>query len=562
MNHPVQNRRSHHCDREPIHILGAIQPIGFLLALTADWLIARASADIERHLGIGRRSCRQAVGGGFLGTMRARSAQPHHVARSRSWNGCSTWSLRACPASTSPSLSEGSVVMGEPSRGASRLDRPRTLMIGRLDQCADTPSSGKARARARPHLRQGDGVSVRARRFRRGRWRGGKPGIGTFFGLRYPASDIPQQARELYKRNLLRIIADVRRHPSPSYRSSTAAGPRLVPHAARRVAHPHRVPRWRGASPSISSCGGRPGACSPATTIRRAPDPRAPRRRRAVLADVRDEARGPRAAGSTAAHERRARDVSDQLLGRSPRRDPAEDPDWLADILTPPYRPTAWHLDRRLLFLRRRHRGVPPHHPRANGTMAGRSSPPTISLDPRRAPAPLPRRRPACSPSRFRGRRATMSYLFRSELVRSVRWGGRPAQAGRVRAQRSPPDAAPELRGVEGAGAGQVTALHDGRAAGSRNAARDLIEVVLRLADEATAERQQASARQEMLIAELNHRVRNILGVIRGLISTVAAGGAVGEGLRAPWSTAVSTRWPAPTTRSPTTIGAPLRCRR
>lgn len=45
-----------------------------------------------------------------------------------------------------------------------------------------------------------------------------------------------------------------------------------------------------------------------------------------------------------------------------------------------------------------------------------------------------------------------------------------------------------------------------------------LIEVVLRLADEASAERQQASARQELLIAELNHRVRNILGLIRGLI--------------------------------------------
>jgi two-component sensor histidine kinase len=45
-----------------------------------------------------------------------------------------------------------------------------------------------------------------------------------------------------------------------------------------------------------------------------------------------------------------------------------------------------------------------------------------------------------------------------------------------------------------------------------------LIEVVLRLADEASADRRQANARQELLIAELNHRVRNILGVIRGLI--------------------------------------------
>lgn len=36
-----------------------------------------------------------------------------------------------------------------------------------------------------------------------------KPGIGSFKGLHYPASDIPVQARELYKRNLLRVIADV-----------------------------------------------------------------------------------------------------------------------------------------------------------------------------------------------------------------------------------------------------------------------------------------------------------------------------------------------------------------
>jgi two-component sensor histidine kinase len=51
-----------------------------------------------------------------------------------------------------------------------------------------------------------------------------------------------------------------------------------------------------------------------------------------------------------------------------------------------------------------------------------------------------------------------------------------------------------------------------------------LIEVVLRLADEAAAQRHQASARQELLIAELNHRVRNILGVIRGLIRQSSPG--------------------------------------
>jgi two-component system, chemotaxis family, sensor kinase Cph1 len=40
-------------------------------------------------------------------------------------------------------------------------------------------------------------------------------GTNSFLGLRYPASDIPQQARELYRLNLLRIIPDVFYVPVP-----------------------------------------------------------------------------------------------------------------------------------------------------------------------------------------------------------------------------------------------------------------------------------------------------------------------------------------------------------
>jgi light-regulated signal transduction histidine kinase (bacteriophytochrome) len=41
------------CDREPIHILGAIQPFGFLLSVNSDWLVARASENVEQFIGIG-----------------------------------------------------------------------------------------------------------------------------------------------------------------------------------------------------------------------------------------------------------------------------------------------------------------------------------------------------------------------------------------------------------------------------------------------------------------------------------------------------------------------------
>ncbi|MGA0556435.1 ATP-binding protein [Larkinella sp. VNQ87] len=43
------------------------------------------------------------------------------------------------------------------------------------------------------------------------------PGVDSYLGLHYPASDIPRQARDLYKTNLVRIIADVNSSPSPIY---------------------------------------------------------------------------------------------------------------------------------------------------------------------------------------------------------------------------------------------------------------------------------------------------------------------------------------------------------
>jgi light-regulated signal transduction histidine kinase (bacteriophytochrome) len=40
------------CDREPIHLLGSIQPIGFLLSVSTDWRVLRASANVEAFLGL------------------------------------------------------------------------------------------------------------------------------------------------------------------------------------------------------------------------------------------------------------------------------------------------------------------------------------------------------------------------------------------------------------------------------------------------------------------------------------------------------------------------------
>ncbi len=49
-------------------------------------------------------------------------------------------------------------------------------------------------------------------------------GADSFMGLRFPASDIPKQARELYLRSVLRIIADVDAQPVNIYPARSIDG--------------------------------------------------------------------------------------------------------------------------------------------------------------------------------------------------------------------------------------------------------------------------------------------------------------------------------------------------
>ena len=102
---------------------------------------------------------------------------------------------------------------------------------------------------------------------------------------------------------------------------------------------------------------------------------------------------------------------------------------------------------------------------------------------------------------------------------------------------------------------GQGGALHLVRAAGGRKTLRTaLLEVVLRLADVAAGEeRQRAHEQQQLLIAELNHRVRNILSAdprAHRPERPVRHHGPVAGFVPPPWTTGCK-RWRGPTTRSP-----------
>ncbi len=212
------------CDREPIHILGAIQPIGFLLVLTSDWMIARASANTAGFIGaepadmIGRPASDFLLG-------RAIHDLRNRATMLRSPNAVER--LFQCtlvegfqPFDVAIHFSGGQIVVeAEPASG--EYGNPTGIvrsLISRLDQCDDLPAFYREGARQVRGLMGFDRVMV----YRFAADGSGevvaeacRAGIGKFMGLRYPASDIPVQARELYKRNLLRLIADVRAVPVP-----------------------------------------------------------------------------------------------------------------------------------------------------------------------------------------------------------------------------------------------------------------------------------------------------------------------------------------------------------
>lgn len=83
-----------------------------------------------------------------------------------------------------------------------------------------------------------------------------KPGLDTFLHRRFPASDIPVQARALYVRNPLRLIADVNDEQVPIEAYDAAARPLDLSHSVLRSVSPIHIEYLRniqvGASMSLS----------------------------------------------------------------------------------------------------------------------------------------------------------------------------------------------------------------------------------------------------------------------------------------------------------------------
>jgi light-regulated signal transduction histidine kinase (bacteriophytochrome)/CheY-like chemotaxis protein len=526
------------CDREPIQLLGAIQPAGFLVVVSTDWVISRVSKNIRDLLGsdpvdlIGSQLA-DYVPAAFLHDLRNRISYlsaPDMVER---LFGCQI-ATSGQPYDVAVHFSGGQIVVEAEAGAVSAGDATSAVraMMARLDQTKDLKAFHREGARQVRALLGYDRVMV----YKFAPSGAGevvaescKTGIGSFLGLHYPASDIPRQARELYKRNLVRVIRNVSAVPVPIIPEVDASGKRLdLSLSILRSVSPIHLEYLKNmgvaASLSISIVVDDElwglFACHNYS-------PRSPTFERRSVCELfaqmfamRLESRERR---QVVEYERRARDISDQLLGAVASDETLlNDPDWLGDILTsaiPADGVGVW-INGNYAFS-----GITPPTEdfrrivRAlNGLAAGRvyTTDHIGSLVEDAGKFATEAAGLLAIPIS----RSPRDYviLFRSELKQSVRWAGdphKPIEYGPNGPRLTPRESFAEWQEIV-EGHSEPFSSSETRVAETLRAT--LIEVVLRLADEAAAERRQSTARQEMLIAELNHRVRNILGVIRGLI--------------------------------------------
>jgi light-regulated signal transduction histidine kinase (bacteriophytochrome) len=217
------------CASEPIHIPGSIQPHGVLFALAEpDLTVTQVSANVDRFVGRPAADIVSKPIDGVLGDDAARQLRALLAAQALDQNPSYVRTL-SLPNSDGPlnaivHTNAGAVILElEP---ASAADAASFQQLYPLVRTFVTRLQATTDVRAVCHLaadevRRITGFDrVLVYQFDKD-WHGTVMGesrddvYGSFMDLRFPASDIPAQARELYRVNRLRLIADAGYRPSP-----------------------------------------------------------------------------------------------------------------------------------------------------------------------------------------------------------------------------------------------------------------------------------------------------------------------------------------------------------
>ena len=234
------------CERELIHLAGSVQPHGALLVLAgADGVVLQASSNCEAVLGLSHERLLgkplESLGGDVAARVRGLAAE---------LDDGEALPLQCCTAA------------GEFEGGLHRHPGGDGLLIVELERLAPAFRAIEVAAVPQPMLL--DAVSAALRRFSAAASIGAladaavqsvreltgydrvmvykfdpdghgkviaearEPRLDSLLGHHYPASDIPQRARELYLRNRVRVLVDVHYQPVPVL-------PRQVPGSGREL---------------------------------------------------------------------------------------------------------------------------------------------------------------------------------------------------------------------------------------------------------------------------------------------------------------------------------------
>ncbi|QEG28726.1 Phytochrome-like protein cph1 [Gemmata obscuriglobus] len=262
--HPEPDLNS--CDREPIHTPGSIQPHGALLVLSGTSLnILQVSANAPRFFG---RPIPELLGSDLRSVLGPEQFEPLGDLGARLPANGEPVLLRAVRIGNGPALNAighrvGRVVVLELEPGADAPGPPGGLhpvIAGFIAKVQTAPNAADLAQLAAVEVRavtgfdralvyrfEPDGTGVVVGEDGNGR-------LPSYRDHRFPASDIPKQARDLYRRNRLRLIPDVDYAPAeliPAL-NPVSGGPVDLSHAALRSVSPVHVEYMRNMGTAAS----------------------------------------------------------------------------------------------------------------------------------------------------------------------------------------------------------------------------------------------------------------------------------------------------------------------
>ena len=241
------------CAREPIHLSGAIQPHGYLISCSLpDWTVRQASANTEALFDLPvteliGRDLREFITGEVIDPVSSLvallepGAPPQHA-------GAANIGVAAKMCDVGVHIADGLVHMElEPRGRGPRGVMPTVLAQSMVAYTNSASDMAEFFQRSAEQVRQLSGYDrVMVYRFRHDDAgevvaESRDAAMEPYLGLRFPASDIPTQARALYVRNRIRVIPDADYRPVAIVPGHTASGAPLdlSQHALRSVSPVH-----------------------------------------------------------------------------------------------------------------------------------------------------------------------------------------------------------------------------------------------------------------------------------------------------------------------------------